>query len=293
MDRRLARRLVGITIMQAIREPALLGSASATLPRGNHGKPRYAPFSACRCHRPPRPLSPMHGPAGCVLAIAHRKDEKVILDCIRVRHGSPEAATAEFAETVKSYGISTIKGDNYAKAWPQEAFRRHGILYIRSDQVRSDIYLAVAPLIRSGRVELLDHPKWLAAILARADELYSNRQLAKEQRFSKCIGGEARSVRGSVVNDGDKLGKLYHEAYKRAPAAKREAPPPVDFNKAVADSKGEAHARRHALAIDHARATGLPYARAYAHVYSHPDNRGLREKVKSEHIAATMRGDAV
>jgi hypothetical protein len=60
---------------------------------------------------------------------------------------------------MKSYGISTVTGDNYAKAWPQEAFRRHGIVYRRADQVRSDIYLACAPLIRSGRVELLDCPK--------------------------------------------------------------------------------------------------------------------------------------
>jgi hypothetical protein len=33
--------------------------------------------------------------------------------------------------------------------------------YVRSEQVRSDLYIACAPLIRSGRVELLDHPKML------------------------------------------------------------------------------------------------------------------------------------
>lgn len=36
------------------------------------------------------------GPDDHVLAIAHRKEDRIILDCIRVRHGSPEAATAEF-----------------------------------------------------------------------------------------------------------------------------------------------------------------------------------------------------
>lgn len=44
--------------------------------------------------------------------------------------------------------------------------------------------------------------------------------------------------------------------------------------------KGEAHARMHALAFDHQRATGKPYARAYAHVYSAPENEKLRNKVK-------------
>jgi hypothetical protein len=83
------------------------------------------------------------------------------MDAIRVRHGSPEAAVAEFSELCKSYGISTVTGDNYAKSWPQEAFRRYGILYLRCDQIRSDFYIAAARLIRSGRVELLDHPKML------------------------------------------------------------------------------------------------------------------------------------
>ena len=43
----------------------------------------------------------------------------------------------------------------------REAFSRHGVQYIKCDQNRSDIYLAAAPLIRSSRVELLDHPKCL------------------------------------------------------------------------------------------------------------------------------------
>jgi|GEM_PF-3891130 hypothetical protein len=42
-----------------------------------------------------------------------------------------------------------------------EAFARHGIQYLPSPKVRSDIYLAFLPLQISQRVELLDNPKML------------------------------------------------------------------------------------------------------------------------------------
>jgi hypothetical protein len=59
----------------------------------------------------------------------------------------------------------------------------------------------------------------------------------------------------------------------------------------LALSKGDAHNRMHSLAVDHMRATGKPYAQAYAHVYSARENQTLRNKVKSEHMASVMGGD--
>jgi hypothetical protein len=51
--------------------------------------------------------------------------------------------------------------DHYAGAWPREAFARHGILYLPSPKVRSDLYLSFLSLLLSQRVDLLDHPKTL------------------------------------------------------------------------------------------------------------------------------------
>jgi hypothetical protein len=48
----------------------------------------------------------------------------------------------------------------------------------------------------------------------------------------------------------------------------------------------------HALAVDHMRARGNSYAQAYSHVYGAAENATLRNKVKAEHLAATLRGVA-
>jgi hypothetical protein len=106
------------------------------------------------------------GPDSYTLAIAHRVGDIMVLDAIRERKGSPEAATQEYAALLKSYGIGTVTGDNYAGTWPKEAFARYGITYIKEDRPRTAIYLAVLPLINSQRVELLDgQPRMLVQFL--------------------------------------------------------------------------------------------------------------------------------
>ena len=106
------------------------------------------------------------GPDSYTLAIAHRADDIMVLDAIRERKGSPEAATQEYAALLKSYGIGQVVGDNFAGSWPKEAFQRYGITYVKEDRPRTAIYLAVLPLINSQRVELLDgQPKMLVQFL--------------------------------------------------------------------------------------------------------------------------------
>ena len=74
---------------------------------------------------------------------------------------SPEAVTAEFAAVLKEYRISTVRGDRYAGLWPAERFREHGITYEPADMNRSEIYLAFLPMLTSGKVDLLDHPRMI------------------------------------------------------------------------------------------------------------------------------------
>jgi hypothetical protein len=99
------------------------------------------------------------------MAVAHfdRKTNKAILDLVREIKPpfSTEAATAEFAATIKSYRCSEVQGDDYGAAWPKEAFRRHGIHYIKFDRNKSQLYVEFLPLINSGRVELLDHRRMI------------------------------------------------------------------------------------------------------------------------------------
>jgi hypothetical protein len=95
------------------------------------------------------------------LAIAHAEGERIILDLVRERRPpfSPDVVTKEFADAIKSYGCSTVRGDRYAGEWPRERFRVHGVEYMTADRVKNDIYRDMLPLINSGRVELLDHVK--------------------------------------------------------------------------------------------------------------------------------------
>ncbi len=103
------------------------------------------------------------------LAVAHRDAAgKADLDCLREARPpvSPEAVVERFVADLARYRIGTVAGDNYAKDWPQEQFRKRVVRYEVSARARSDIYLALLPMINARTVELLDDPKLLAQLTA-------------------------------------------------------------------------------------------------------------------------------
>jgi hypothetical protein len=95
------------------------------------------------------------------LAISHsdRATRCAVLDAVRERRApfSPDNVVSEFAVLLKSYGVRRVTGDNYAREWPRERFRVHGIDYDPAEQNKSEIYLSFLPALNSGRVELLDN----------------------------------------------------------------------------------------------------------------------------------------
>ena len=101
------------------------------------------------------------------LAVAHKQGDVAVLDAVRECRPpfSPSAVTAEFAATLRSYGITKVTGDRYAGEWPREAMRAHGIAYELSESTASEIYAAFLPAINSGRVELLDVPRLTAQLV--------------------------------------------------------------------------------------------------------------------------------
>jgi hypothetical protein len=59
----------------------------------------------------------------------------------------------------------------------------------------------------------------------------------------------------------------------------------------MAEHLGPNHARLHSLAVDHMRAhDGMSYQSAYSYLYAKPENVGLRNAVKAEHMRHTMAG---
>jgi hypothetical protein len=100
-------------------------------------------------------------------AIGHRDESGAIhSDCIlEFPPGtSPEAATAAIVEVARTYGITAVVGDNFAKRWVQDAFAALGIRYDRCERVRSDVYLEAAASFANGRVRLLEHPRSIAQL---------------------------------------------------------------------------------------------------------------------------------
>jgi hypothetical protein len=65
---------------------------------------------------------------------------------------------------LKSYRVKRITGDRYAGEWPREAFRKAGITYEVSEKPKSALYGEALPLLNSGRVDLLDHPRLVAQL---------------------------------------------------------------------------------------------------------------------------------
>lgn len=101
------------------------------------------------------------------LAIAHREGKCVILDVVRERTPpfSPESVVEGFAKTLKSYGISEVRGDRYGGEWTAEAFRRHGIEYRPAKKTKSELYRDLLPRINSGEVDLLDNEKLISQLV--------------------------------------------------------------------------------------------------------------------------------
>ena len=102
------------------------------------------------------------------LAIAHAEDGVAILDCLRECRPpfSPRGVVAEFAELLKRYRVSTVRGDRYAGDWPAEAFREHQINYVASDRNRSQIYGNILAEINSRKVDLLDNARLTAQLIS-------------------------------------------------------------------------------------------------------------------------------
>jgi hypothetical protein len=79
-------------------------------------------------------------------------------------HFSPESVVAEFSNLLDSYCITKVTGDHYAGEWPRERFRVHGLTYETCEAPKSDIYRDTLPLINSGKVQLLDHPRMISQL---------------------------------------------------------------------------------------------------------------------------------
>jgi hypothetical protein len=107
------------------------------------------------------------------LAIAHFEpnSDMLVLDYLyEARPGrdgnDPQDVIKTMAKILREWGISEIKGDDYAANFPLVEFRRHGIRLLPSRYTfddprmnRSVLYMEALPLFSTRRVRLLDAPR--------------------------------------------------------------------------------------------------------------------------------------
>jgi hypothetical protein len=149
------------------------------------------------------------------MAIAHREGQRVVLDLIAERKApfSPESVVGEFAELLKQYRVSTVKGDRYAGEWPKERFAVHGVNYLPAGMNRSEIYLSFLPALNSCVVDLLDSPRMVSQFVA----LERRTSRGGKDSVDHGPGGHddvANSVAGAIVS-----------AFRKPPVEEGYSPP--------------------------------------------------------------------
>jgi hypothetical protein len=83
---------------------------------------------------------------------------KIVQAALRVRKPpfNPAECVKDFAETIKSFGLTSVTGDRYSGAWCSSEFVKEGVAYKNAELAKSEIYGEFLPLVMQGRVELLD-----------------------------------------------------------------------------------------------------------------------------------------
>jgi hypothetical protein len=114
-------------------------------------------------------IDPAGGSGGdsMTMAVAFRdRDGRAVLAAVRERRPkfSPEDVVSEFVQLAKCFNIRKCVGDRWGGEFVREPFRKHGIEYVLAEQPKSDFYRDCLPLLNSGKVELLDHPRLISQL---------------------------------------------------------------------------------------------------------------------------------
>ena len=175
--------------------------------------------------RPPVPdeyysgfVDPSGGSADAMtLAIGHRQDDTVVIDCLRERKPpfSPDDVCGEFAALLKSYRVSTVHGDRYAGEWPRERFRERDIGYEAAEKPKSDLYRDLLPLLNARRIDLIDDKRLQAQLCGlerrtrRAGKDSIDHGPGGHDDVANCVAGVAGLLAvGSSYNDMAWVGEI-------------------------------------------------------------------------------------
>jgi len=98
------------------------------------------------------------------VAIGHtERNEVAVVDLLKAWPPpfDPSVVVGEACEILGRFNVSEIRGDRYAGEWPVEAFRKNGVVYRQAEKTKSELYLALIPVLCARKVELPDNKQLL------------------------------------------------------------------------------------------------------------------------------------
>jgi hypothetical protein len=101
-------------------------------------------------------------------AVARLDGERVMICAVRhwpAPHDPLEVAR-RVASFLKEYGITSAVADQYGAGIVESVYREAGVHLIAAEQSRSDTYLAMLPLLTTGRMEIPDDPTLRRELIA-------------------------------------------------------------------------------------------------------------------------------
>ena len=162
--------------------------------------------------RPPQPgitYTAFCGAAGgtgsdsFTLAVAHydKAHETVIMDLCRERAPRfvPAAVTAEFAQLLKLYRISSVMGDSFAGGFHADEWTRNGITFRSCPRTTSENYLHALPLLLSGRVQLIDSSKLRAQLASLERHVLAGREVVRHPAVASAHDDIAAAAAGAIA----------------------------------------------------------------------------------------------
>jgi hypothetical protein len=94
-------------------------------------------------------------------AVVHRDGQRVIVDACRrwAAPHDPAIVAREAAQFLAPYGLTHAYADHYGAELSRSLYHEAGVSLVSADATRSDAYLALLPLLTTGRVELPPEPR--------------------------------------------------------------------------------------------------------------------------------------
>jgi hypothetical protein len=145
------------------------------------------------------------------LAIAHRlpdKDSTVVLALLRERKPRfvPSDVVREFAALLKSYGISEVQGDKFARGFHADEWTRNGIRFKPLDFTTSEAYLKALPMLLSKRAKLLNSSTLRRQLASLERHVSSGHEVVKHPQVASAHDDVATACCAAVAVAGDRLG---------------------------------------------------------------------------------------